>query len=209
MNIKTLYYGGNEANCYLVSTDSAALVIDPAEAFEEAAAFLRENGEKEKYILLTHFHFDHILGAKELSESFGAKIVIGAMDEVGLYNDSFSLSRLVGLTQEPFYADIKVEEGDVIDLGEEKLEVLYTPGHTAGSVCYKIGEALFTGDTLFEYSVGRTDFPSGDGRALMASLKKLSEIEENLILYPGHGDKTALLKEKLHNPYMQRLNDYL
>ncbi len=209
MNIKTLYYGGNEANCYLVSTDSAALVIDPAEAFEEAAAFLRENSEKERYILLTHFHFDHILGAKELSENFGAKIVIGAMDEVGLYNDTFSLSRLVGLVQEPFYADIKVDEGDIIDLGEEKLEVLYTPGHTAGSVCYKIGDVLFTGDTLFEYSVGRTDFPSGDGGALMASLKKLSEIEENLTLYPGHGDKTTLLKEKLHNPYMQRLNDFI
>ncbi len=209
MNIKTLYYGGNEANCYLVSTDSAALVIDPAEAFEEAKAFLTENSEKEEYILLTHFHFDHILGAKELREISGAKIVIGVMDEVGLYNDSFSLSRLVGLVQEPFYADIKVDERDIIDLGGEKLEVLYTPGHTAGSVCYRIGEVLFTGDTLFEYSVGRTDFPTGDGAALAASLKRLAEIEENLTLYPGHGDKTTLLKEKLHNPYMQRLNDFI
>ena len=209
MEIQTLYFGGNEANCYLVLTDSAALVIDPAAPFVEAQRFLSENSDKERLILLTHFHFDHILGAKELRDKFGAKIVIGAMDEVGLYNDRFSLSALVGLSQEPFYADVKVEDGDIIEIREDKIEVLYTPGHTAGSVCYRLGENLFTGDTLFEYSVGRTDFPTGDSAALTESLKRLAEIEENLILYPGHGDSTTLLKEKLHNPYMQDLSDYI
>ena len=209
MKIETLYFGGNEANCYLVSTDSAAVVIDPAAPFKEARAFLEENSEKERYIFLTHFHFDHILGAKELKEKYVCKIVIGEQDEIGLYDDTYSLSGWVGLSQEPFYADIKVTDGDEIPLGGETVKVIHTPGHTAGSVCYMIGDVIFTGDTLFEYSAGRTDFPTGDSDTLMASLKKLSKLPKNFTLYPGHGDSTTLLKEKLHNPYMQQIRDVL
>lgn len=203
MTVKTLYFGDMAANCYLVSTDTAAIVIDPFAQYGAIADFFTLNPQKERYVLLTHCHFDHILGADTLREQFGAKIVIGKLDEKGLCDTSFSLSHLVGMSQTPFYADKTVSNEEILSVAEEKIRVLHTPGHTEGSVCYIIEDAIFTGDTLFAGSVGRCDFPTGDGSALMKSLEKLSHLDKNYKVYPGHGESTDILTEKLNNPYMQ------
>lgn len=203
MTVKTLYFGDMAANCYLVSTDTAAIVIDPFAQYGAIADFFTLNPQKERYVLLTHCHFDHILGAHTLREQFGAKIVIGKLDEKGLCDTSFSLSHLVGMSQTPFYADKTVSNEEILSVAEEKIRVLHTPGHTEGSVCYIIEDAIFTGDTLFAGSVGRCDFPTGDGSALMKSLEKLSHLDKNYKVYPGHGESTDILTEKLNNPYMQ------
>ena len=203
MTVKTLYFGDMAANCYLVSTDTAAIVIDPFAQYGAIADFFTLNPQKERYVLLTHCHFDHILGADTLREQFGAKIVIGKLDEKGLCDTSFSLSHLVGMSQTPFYADKTVSNEEILSVAEEKIRVLHTPGHTEGSVCYIIEDAIFTGDTLFAGSVGRCDFPTGDGSALMKSLEKLSHLDKNYKVYPGHGEPTDILTEKLNTPYMQ------
>jgi glyoxylase-like metal-dependent hydrolase (beta-lactamase superfamily II) len=202
MEIKYFPISGNGANCYLVKTESAAIVIDPFEADGRVITFFKENGEKDKYILLTHCHFDHILGAKELREFFGGKIIIGKLDETGLANPDISLSNWVGLKQEPFSADITVADGDLLDLGGTEFKVLHTPGHTVGSVCYMAEDVIFSGDTLFAGSVGRTDFPTGNFATLNASLKKLKDLGKDYTLYPGHGEPTTLFREIKTNPYM-------
>ena len=111
MKLKHVNFSGMGANCYLIDTDDVRIVVDPFDTHEEIDDFFTT--DKPKYVLLTHFHFDHILGAKEIREKHGAKIAIGEADEIGLYNPEYSLSGMVGLTQEPFYADILFENGDV------------------------------------------------------------------------------------------------
>ncbi len=203
MTVKTLYFGDMAANCYLVLTNTAAIVIDPFAAYGQIADFFNQHPEKERYVLLTHCHFDHILGAAALRETFGAKIVIGKLDEKGLSDTSFSLSHLVGMSQTPFFADKTVSNEEIMCVAQEKIRVLHTPGHTEGSVCYIIEDAIFTGDTLFAGSVGRCDLPTGDGSALMKSLARLCLLEKNYKVYPGHGEPTDIFAEKLNNPYMQ------
>lgn len=193
------------ANCYTVLTDKAAIVIDPYSPQKAVCDFLKSNAELNRYILLTHCHFDHILGALELRNMFGVPVAIGEKDAVGLYNTAISLSEAVGLRQEPFYADILFGDGDVLELGEEALSVIHTPGHTAGSVCYRIGDVIFSGDLLFKNSIGRTDFPTGGYGALIKSVKRLADFNRNFTVYPGHGEKTDLFGEIKNNPYLKEL----
>ena len=204
MQVRYFPIGGSGANCYLVKNLGAAVVIDPFDADNRVTAFLGENKGLERYILLTHFHYDHILGADKLRQLYGAKIVIGIKDAPGLRDPALSLAKYVGLEQQPFYADIIVEGGQRLKLGDDEFEVIHTPGHTAGSVCYKVDNVIFTGDTLFKDSVGRTDFPTGSYSDLMESLWKLRMLDgqEDIILYPGHGPETTLKTEIAQNPYM-------
>ena len=202
MEIQYFPISGNGANCYLVKTDSAAIVIDPFQVDGRIITFFNENRDADKYILLTHCHFDHILGADKLRELFDAKIVIGEKDEIGLLDPNISLSNWVGLEQNPFSADIKVKDGDVLTLGGTDFKVLHTPGHTAGSVCYIAENIIFSGDTLFAGSVGRTDFPTGDFSTLNASLQRLKGLNRDYKIYSGHGNESTLFWEIRTNPYM-------
>lgn len=203
MEIKCFEMGSFGANCYLVKTQDAAVVIDPFNTDARIADFFNDDPTLERYVLLTHCHFDHILGAKKIRELFGAKIAIGEYDANGLYDTDISLSDWVGLKQELFEADIPLKDGETLKIGNTEIEVIHTPGHTAGSVCYKIKDALFTGDTLFKLSVGRTDFPTGDYGTLMQSLQKIKDLFANdTIVYPGHGEATTMQNEIANNPYM-------
>jgi len=200
VEIKCINFNSAAANCYLVSTKDVRIVIDPFTSDSRIKEFFTANCEK--YVFLTHCHFDHILGAKRISEEFGAKIAIGKLDAKGLSDPYFSLSEWAGYNQAPFYADILFENGDVFEVGDTKIRVLHTPGHTEGSVCYIIEDCIFTGDTLFEGTVGRTDFPTGDFATLKRSLEKLKELDKDYKIYSGHGLVTTLSRERQTNPYL-------
>lgn len=203
MDIKTFEMGSLGTNCYLVKVDGATVVVDPFDIDPKIEEFLGNNLELEKYVLLTHCHFDHILGANKLREKFGAKIIIGEYDAEGLSNTSISLSRWMGFKQEPFTADILAKDGEILKLGNTETEVVHTPGHTAGSVCYKFEDAVFTGDTLFKGSIGRTDLPTGNYDAIIDSLKKLKNtVPKDTVVYPGHGPSTTMEQEIQNNPYL-------
>lgn len=200
MKLKHINFSGMGANCYLIDTDDVRIVIDPFDTHEEIDEFFAT--DKPKYIFLTHFHFDHILGAKAICDKHGAKIAIGEADEIGLYNPEYSLSGMVGLTQEPFYADILFKDNDVFEVGNTQIKVLHIPGHTAGSVCYIIDNYMFTGDTLFQGTVGRTDLPTSDFATMKKSLDRLKNLEGDYKIFAGHGLATTLDRERKMNPFM-------
>lgn len=200
MDIKRIVLGEIAVNCYLVSTAAAAVVIDPGFENLRAEEFLLEGSDKQRLILLTHAHFDHIGGALRLREKTGADIVIGRCDNEYLSVPEVNLSNSFGVRLEPFCADRTVDDGDIINAGDMEIKVLHTPGHTVGGVCYLINESLFSGDTLFCGSVGRTDFPGGDFGELSASVKRLySLLPDETTVYPGHGEATDIGREKRYN----------
>lgn len=203
MLVKTLPLGPAMANCYMVKTDDAAIVIDPAEFKEELVEFL--NSFDNKIILLTHCHFDHISGAEVLREKTGAKIAIHESDALGLSDSKLNAGDFFGFYVPPFTADMTLKDGEKIILGNTQIDVVLTNGHTEGSVCYIINDCMFSGDTFFEGTVGRCDLPTGDYNKLLASLEKLKNFSDNdYTVYSGHGNKTTLQKEIAYNPYFRR-----
>ncbi len=200
VEIKCVNFGAVGANCYLVETEDVKIVVDPFDLNEKIDIFLKT--DKPKYVFLTHCHFDHILGAERIRKKYGAKIAIGKYDAAGLSDPYFSLSEMAGYNQDPFYADILFFGGDVFEVGKTRIKVIHTPGHTLGSVCYMLDEYIFTGDTLFQGTVGRTDFPTGDYSALKKSLETIKNLNGDYKLFAGHGLSTTLSREKKTNPYL-------
>lgn len=201
MEIRVIHLGLIKTNCYLISSDKAAVVIDPGFKSELTARFLNENADKERLILITHAHFDHIGGADELRQLTGVKIGIGAKDADDLSDPNINLSDKFHAGVEPFCADILFNDGDEFTVGDIPFKVILTPGHTVGEVCYLSGDNLFSGDTLFKGSVGRTDFPGGDTKTLLRSVKKLLTLSGTAKVYPGHGDFTTIAEEKNNNMF--------
>ncbi len=203
MEIKAITLGDMGTNCYLVSGESGAVVIDPAVNSAEVTEFLKKNENKERLILITHAHFDHIGGAKTLSEETDTKIGIGEFDNDGLSNPNKNLSQLFGVDLTHFSADILFKDGEKFSVGDLEFEVIYTSGHTEGGVCYLLNDNLFSGDTLFYESIGRTDFPTGDLRKLINSVHKLFELDGKIKVFSGHGPSTDIDHEKQFNPYIR------
>ena len=192
-------------NTYVLLTESSAVVIDPFELTSEIEELLSRVGAEHKAVILTHGHFDHIKDASLLREKTGAKILIHKCDEESLLYPHFSLCALFGQTLNPFSPDGTFEDGDKLKIGDITLEVIHTPGHTKGSSCFKTGNLLFTGDTLFEGSIGRTDFPRSDMSEMISSLKRLKGLEGDFKIFPGHGEETTLSAEKRQNMYLSRV----
>ncbi len=208
LKITNLTFPCFAANCYLVTDEATgeSLLIDPGSYGDRQRDFIKAQGiENLKYILLTHGHYDHILGVAKFREAVGGEIVIHEKDEEKLSSKAKSLFILGGIGRKftPVDADIKVNDGDRLPFGEYEIEVIHTPGHTKGSVCYKIGDCLFTGDTLFRGTIGRTDFPDSDENEMLSSLKKLYAIDGDFKVYPGHEGTSTLSYEKQTNPYMK------
>lgn len=201
MRIKTLHLGLIKTNCYLISTEMAAVVIDPGFDRPSTLEFLNENSDKERLILLTHAHFDHVGGAEALREKTGVKIGIGESDGYALSDTALNLSDMFHANIAPFKPDLTFKNGDKITVGDIEFKVIETPGHTAGGVCYLTGDCLFSGDTLFEGSIGRTDFPGGDLKVLKRSVKKLLTLSADTKVYPGHGYSTTIAREKEYNMF--------
>lgn len=204
LSVKSAVFGGLQNNCYLITdkdTDKSALV-DCTEFSDRMLDFIG-NADLE-YILLTHGHFDHIGGVRGVSERFNAKVVISSIDAPMLSSSKLSLAAFCGAVHNNSSADITVEDNDVIKLGNSKIRVISTPGHTSGSVCYMCDDNLFTGDTMFFCSCGRTDFPTGSPIDMQSSLNKLASLNGNYKIFAGHDRQSTLDFERKNNPYISR-----
>ena len=201
--VERFLFAGFTANCYcLTAPNGDRAIVDVGGSSKEFLAFLKEQREQIRYYLLTHDHFDHICGLPEALKAAPAPLIIQKDDEKGLFDGSLSLCNEVGLPQPKLPRPQTVQDGEKLPFGGGFIEVLHTPGHTCGGACYLFGNLLFSGDTLFEGSVGRTDFVTGDFKKLQQSLKRLAALSKDTVIYPGHGDKTTLQKELEQNPYL-------
>ena len=199
MQIYTVPAGMLRANSYIVTENGTdAVLIDCGGA--QPLAFARQKGLNIRSVLLTHGHFDHIAGCAEL-QAAGAQIGC-AEAEKSLLTSPVNLAAEMGVRIPAFSVDFTFQGGDELDLCGLKFTVLATPGHTPGGVCFLCGDSLFTGDTLFCESVGRTDFPGGSTSQLRESVKKLLALPGNLTVYPGHDEPTTLEHERMFNPFV-------
>jgi len=192
-------------NCYFLYDEDTkeTLVIDPA--YDGAGIYekLKEKNLKPAAILLTHGHFDHIMGSDELREKAGVKIYAPRADQALCETAELNCSGMIGRSY-TVRADVYLEDQAVLTIAGISCRMLETPGHTAGSSCYYFEKEklLFSGDTLFAGSVGRTDLPTGSGAAITRSIReKLLVLEDDVKVYPGHGDETTIGEERMYNPF--------
>ncbi len=192
---------GDPTNCYIIFDEKSkeAIVIDPGGEVDKIAKMLDILKAKVKYIYLTHCHGDHIGGVNELKERYGGKILIHRIDSKGLNNPEINLCEYIGLGRIELDVDSRIDDNDLIHVGETELQVIHTPGHTKGSTslyCEK-EKMLFSGDTLFRGTWGRTDLPTSSLEDIMNSItKRLLVLPDDTIVYPGHGKATMIKEEK-------------
>jgi len=206
IKIGRMAIGSYQTNCYFVYREDSkkAVVIDPADNGAQIYSALERNGFTVEAILLTHGHFDHIWGSKELREVSGAKIYALDEEKVLCEDVKYNLSAMVGRAY-TVVPDEYVREGQVLTFDNMDFKVIATPGHTIGSCCYYVEKAgiLISGDTLFQESTGRTDFPTGSMSSIVRSIReKLFILPDETKVYPGHGDSTTIAYEKKYNPFV-------
>ncbi len=207
MEIILLSPRGFGANTYLITEDrKRAIVVDPSQPRVEGELIKR--GLRATHVLLTHCHFDHVGGVAAL-QAGGARVYCSAREKA-LVGTNADLFDLFGAPRTPYAVDETFADGEEKELCGLRVQMIFTPGHTAGSCCYSITasdgkRALFTGDTLFMDSIGRTDFPTGSIGEMRASLRKLRALEGDTPLYAGHNEPTSLERERKENPFLQDL----
>ena len=190
---------GIESNSYIIISGNEAAIVDPSVSLDR---FSLDKDIKISKVLLTHGHFDHILSLGDYAKE-DTQVYISQADEPMLKDGALNASVLFGLENVSFDVEVNnVRDRDVIPLGDESITVISTPGHTEGSVCYLVGDKLFTGDTLFCGNIGRCDLPGGSYIKMKSSLKKLTSLEGDYRIYPGHDELTYLSKEKKTNYYL-------
>ncbi len=194
-----------DENCYVVSDDSGeGVVIDPGGMEEAILSYIREEKLKIAAVLNTHGHCDHIGANDAIRDAVGAELYIHKADAPMLSDVKLNLSAFMGFHAESRPAEHLLTEGDTISFGSSELQVIHTPGHTIGGVCFVGDGAVFTGDTLFAGSIGRSDFPGGSETELIGNIKKkLLTLPENMKVYAGHGPSSEIGWEKMRNPYLQ------
>lgn len=208
MNIKKFPSMGMLAvNSYLAISDKGnGVLIDAPEGAVMIMNKLKKENVSLKMILLTHGHFDHIASAAEISRETGAAVYVHPDDLKKLTNDRLNLTEYFSMPPtEPVENALTVEDGLVLTLDDMDFEVLHTPGHTSGSVCYILGDNMFCGDTIFSGSIGRTDMPDGDGRVMRETLDMLREfdVKTDYRLLPGHGENSSMSVERKSNPFLK------
>ena len=195
MKLHTLALGAYETNCYILWADGCkeCIVIDPGYEPERVMGAVKSLEKELRAILLTHGHFDHVGGVREIFSQTDCDIYLCPAD----------CAMPEQMTAGPLCYTGCYQDGDILNLAGLTLRVLHTPGHTPGSVCLLCDDSLFAGDTLFAGSCGRTDLPGGSWTELQASLSRLKSLEAEYTVYPGHGEATTLSNEKRYNPYMR------
>lgn len=209
--VKSYKVGPLATNCYLIkdSDTKKMAIIDPGGISAGLDKAIQDFGSNNfDYIILTHGHFDHIRKVKRYKDLTNAKVVMSKKEQDFISDKSLSLCRDFGpKALEQFFVDLSLDDLDIINLGKTRIKMIHTPGHTKGGACYIADNYLFTGDTLMKNTVGRTDLKSGNIKEMADSLKKIGELKENYIVYPGHGDISSLKYEKENNPYLRKALD--
>ena len=207
--------GAFSTNCYVVVPDAVrsgadCFVIDPGAEGPRLVGALQQRGLNPRCVLCTHGHADHTGGVSAIVAEFGAQFGVGAGDVEEVIDPPAWLTAALTDFDRPPQPDLEFSGGELLEIGAMEVEVLATPGHTPGSVCYSIGETVFTGDTLFRQSIGRYDLPGGDGPRELASIReKLLVLDGPTKVLPGHGPPTTIAEERIHNPFLgQALSDY-
>lgn len=194
-----------ETNCYIIGCERTKIgaIIDPGDEADRIMARVIESGIIPKYIINTHGHIDHVGANREVKERTGAQILIHPEDADRLVRPQIQFPFLFGHLSSSPPADGFLEEGDIVELGEIKLRVLHTPGHSPGSISLVTDKIVFTGDALFAGSIGRTDFPGGSYDTLINSIKtKLLTLDDDMQVLPGHGPVTTIGWERKRNPFL-------
>jgi len=205
--ITRVHSGAFVTNTYFINSDKGhSLIIDPASTFGKEERILE--GRNPDIILLTHAHIDHFYDAEKYREKYGSKVFVHILDEKYLSDSSLnapSIGENDGYELRTTFADGTFSDGDVFEFEKDKIKVIHTPGHTEGSCCFLCDNYLFSGDTLFLHSVGRTDFPLGDMKSLLMSVDKLiSSFSDNINILPGHGFSTTIGEERHNNPFYNK-----
>lgn len=199
MVVKTFPVGDIQANCYVIIDESSkkAVMIDPGDNASYLKLKIDELGVNVETILLTHAHFDHVGAVKDLKDAYDCKVYLTKEEEKFIISDSAGLFGKL-----PKIYDF-IQDGDIVSIGDLKIKAISTPGHTKGGICYLVEDKVFTGDTLFQGSVGRSDFPGGNFDELISSIEtKLMVLDGNTEVYPGHGFKSTIAYEKANNPFL-------
>ncbi|MCR2032855.1 MBL fold metallo-hydrolase [Anaerofustis stercorihominis] len=207
MDIKSFQLGPVGTNCYIITQNDKSIIIDPGHNDERLLDYIKKENLNIDKILLTHGHFDHIAGVDMVRDATGAKVYIHELDNEMLQNPNKNGSALMmGMGIKIREADEFVYEGEKIDFEGSDIEVIFTPGHSKGGVCYKIDDAgvIFCGDTLFLRSIGRTDLYGGSIEVLESSIRnKIYTLDKNYTLLSGHGDPTDIEGEKKYNGFFR------
>lgn len=212
MKINHYVVGPVQTNCYVVINEEnkECFIIDPGASAKQLAGFIRKDELTPVAILLTHGHFDHAGAAEELAKEFDIKIYAHRAEKDTLQDSKKNVSWMMGVS-ESYQADVFLKDDEIINLAGFEIKVLYTPGHTEGGCCYYIEseDVVFTGDTLFAQSVGRTDFPGGSMSQIVRSiqgklftLNEAGKLETDIMVYPGHNEPTTIETERMNNPYL-------
>ncbi len=205
MKIISLAVGPIAANCYIVYDEDSkeCMIVDPGAEGPKIMAEVYRRHLSVKYIVNTHGHADHIAADGYVKDATGARVLIHELDAPMLTSARDNLSVFIGNAVNEPPADLLLKDGDILDIGGLQFTVIHTPGHTPGGICLLCNGACFSGDTLFENSIGRTDFPGGSSQQLLNSIKtRLLVLDDSIVVYPGHGPTTSIKWEKNNNPFL-------
>ncbi len=189
-------------NCYLVGCEETkeGMIIDPGGNFERIREMIDRSGLHIKFIVCTHGHHDHISATKQTKDYTQGQVYIHEKERKCLQSSLFNGAMIFGAKHEPCKEDGTLEEGDNLKVGKFSFEVIHTPGHTKGGICLYTPGYLFSGDTLFYGTIGRTDFPGGNYKEIVQSIReKLYKLPDDTVVYPGHGSETTIGFEKMNN----------
>ncbi|MDF2678166.1 MAG: fold metallo-hydrolase [Bacillota bacterium] len=205
MIFEAMAVGSYYANCYIVGSEETkeAAIIDPGAEFKRIDEKIIELGLNPKIIILTHAHGDHIGAVNELVEKYNTKVYIHEYDAKALSDSDENYSKILFRKELSIKPDVLLKDGDTIELGDLKFDIIHTPGHTVGGICIKVENIMLTGDTLFNKSIGRTDFTGGSFDEIIDSItNKIFKYDDDTIIYPGHNNPTTIGSEKLGNPFV-------
>ena len=209
--IHTLVVGQLQTNCYILQSGSSGIVVDPGDEGDRIIRFLIDSGVKPVRIVATHAHFDHVLGVDAVRKRFGVEFLLHREDLPILESMQSRVRQFMGIeVPPPPKVDGFLNDLDVLEVGDVETHVVHTPGHSPGSVSFSGDGYVLTGDALFNQSIGRTDTPGGDLKTLVHSIKtKLFKLDDETIVYPGHGPETTISDEKLANPFVGKNSRFM